>query len=360
MKFDSALEVQARIFREVFDYTEIPAAAGMAGGPGLFVAATALDMQVARADLGLAVRRPSRKKVEDIALGVSEGMAPDDSRLAVLVQDERTLKSRLVGKIVDLARNEADVFFIGRQRAAWTQVRNNPLRLGCSTSPAAVPYSGTMGCFCADALTGSVGLLSNNHVLANINRAPIGTHIIQPGAGDRGRVGRDDVAVLARFVQIQFGGVPNAVDAAFAASLQHGRNEDRKTLYNSANVPAPAIQLKPNSIAQAIPGMAVFKTGRTTRHTRGRVRAVNVNNYHVNLAPVGVARFDNQILIEMANSPVSPFSLPGDSGSLIVDGAGQPVGLLFAGSSTGGAGNVGITGCNPISSVLSQLGVVLI
>jgi hypothetical protein len=105
--------------------------------------------------------------------------------------------------------------------------------------------------------------------------------------------------------------------------------------------------------------MTVFKTGRTTRHTRGRVRAVNVNNYQVNMG-IGVARFDNQILVEMANTPVAPFSRPGDSGSLIVDGSGQPVALLFAGSNIGGAGNVGVTGCNPISSVLTQLGITLI
>ena len=37
MKFESALEVQAQVFREVFNFVEVPAAAGMTPLPGLFV-----------------------------------------------------------------------------------------------------------------------------------------------------------------------------------------------------------------------------------------------------------------------------------------------------------------------------------
>jgi hypothetical protein len=356
MRFESALEVQAQVFRDIFGYTEVPAASGMAPSPGLFVDAMAMELGEAQS----AGRLPDGDSLKDIALGVTEGTGPDDSRLAVLIQDKKARRGKTLARIVDLARAEADVLFIGRQEAAWTQSRNNPLRLGCSTSPTTVGYAGTMGCFCLDGQTGHVGVLSNNHVLANVNSVPLKTRIMQPGALDHGKAGRDDVAELTRFVPIQFGGIPNAVDAAFATILGHGRREDRDTLYNSANVPAPVIRLQPTSVATAMPGMTVFKTGRTTRHTRGRVRAVNVNNYNVGMHPFGVARFDNQILIEMANQPVAPFSMAGDSGSLIVDASGQPVGLLFAGSTSGGAGNVGITGCNPISSVLTQLGISLI
>jgi len=355
MKFDSALEVQARVFREVFEFVEVPAAAGMTPLPGLFVDPAATVAFEAGGD---PVELP-RKQTDDIALGVAEGMGEEDSRLAVLVQDEAVQGSQIVERIVTLAHGEAEVLYIGRQNASWTQVRNNPIRLGCSASPVTVGYAGTMGCFAKDGQTGHVGVLSNNHVLADVNRVALQTPIMQPGALDNGNPGKDAVAVLSRFVPIQFGGVPNAVDAAFATILQHGRQEDRATLYDSANVPMPAITLNPSSVTAAMPGMTVFKTGRTTRHTRGRVRAVNVNNYQVNMG-MGVARFDNQILVEMANTPAAPFSRPGDSGSLIVDGSGQPVALLFAGSNIGGAGNVGVTGCNPISSVLTQLGITLV
>lgn len=111
-------------------------------------------------------------------------------------------------------------------------------------------------------------------------------------------------------------------------------------------------------MSEPLPGLAVAKTGRTTGHTRGRVVAVNVNNFLVDMG-VGIARFDGQIVIE-TEAPPQPFSRPGDSGALIVDEAGAPLGLLFSGSASGGAGNVGITGANPISSVTRELGVTLI
>ena len=90
----------------------------------------------------------------------------------------------------------------------------------------------------------------------------------------------------------------------------------------------------------------------------GRVVAVNVNNFLVDMG-VGIARFDGQIVIE-SDVPPEPFSRPGDSGALIVDEAGAPLGLLFSGSASGGAGNVGITGANPILSVTRELGITLV
>jgi hypothetical protein len=119
-------------------------------------------------------------------------------------------------------------------------------------------------------------------------------------------------------------------------------------------VPPAAIgQLDKTGSVNVLPGLAVQKTGRTT----GRVRAINVNNYVVNMGAKGTARFDGQVLFEASPGATSPFSRPGDSGSLICDSNGVPVALLFAGSSSGGTGNLGTTGGNPIWSVLSQLGV---
>lgn len=353
MRFDSALELQARVFSEIFSFVEIPAAAGMTPLPGLFMASA----DAARAP-GVKRRKQS---TGDLALGVSAGAGGDDARLAVLIQSSAAGKSTLVKRIVELARGEAEIVFIGRQKPLWTRVRNDPVRIGCSVSPATVNSAGTFGCFCSDQQTGKICMLSNNHVLADVNRVALGTPISQPGRFDNGSEVADLVAELTRFIPIQFGGIPNAVDAAIAAMTAHGRVEDRATIFDSADSPGPVLSLVAGSPATASPGMTVFKTGRTTRHTRGRVAAVNVNNYLVNMgAGLGVARFDNQIVIEMDNAPAAPFSRGGDSGSLIVEGSGRPVGLLFAGSETGGAGNIGFTGANPISSVMTHLGVTLI
>jgi hypothetical protein len=359
MDIDSALELQARIFSAVFDFVEMPITADLAlTPPGLY-----LDPVLVEAEERRRYRKSDRKRAaEDIALGV---VTPEDrasdARLAVLVQDRRKVHSTVVEEIVGFARGEAEVLYIGRQKPLWTTTRNDPIRLGCSISPATVEYAGTLGCFCRDNQSGRTAILSNNHVLADVNRVPVGTPIKQPGARDGGQSGPDNIAELARFVPIQFGGLPNLVDAAIALITDHGRGEDHATLYGGEEEPKPELALRPEQLADAVPGMTVFKTGRTTRFTRGRVRAVNVNNYLVEMgAGVGPARFDGQIVIEMDMSPVQPFGRPGDSGSLIVDEQGRPVALLFSGSASGGAGNVGITGANPISSVVDQLGVTLI
>lgn len=353
MRVESALELQARIFAQIFNFIELPVAAGMDQPlPGLFLDPMLLETKSARP------RKPPRRRANDIALGVTQGEGEGDAKLAVLVQSRNKIQSAVVEEIVGAARGQAEVLYIGRQKPLWTTARNDPLKLGASISPTTVGYSGTLGCFCRDTLNGAIGILSNNHVLADVNAVAIGTTIMQPGAGDGGRGEEDVIAALARFVPIQFGGFPNRVDAAFAKLTEHGRAEDRGSLFDSSDEPAPAIALRPDEIAEAIPGMTVHKTGRTTRHTRGRVRAVNVNNYLVDVG-VAVARFDGQMVIETGMAP-QPFSRPGDSGSLIVDEEGRPVALLFAGSASGGAGNVGITGANPISYVMEQLGVTLV
>jgi hypothetical protein len=305
-------------------------------------------------------RQRSRRRVaEDIALGITLN-DDGDAGLAVLVQNHLEMREKTVSRIADVAPAETEITYIGRQKLLWTRARNKPLRLGCSISPANVLYSGTLGCFCRDLASGDVGILSNNHVLGNINRTLPGTPIVQAARGDRGRSPVDDIAHFARMVPIQFGGLPNAVDAAFAKLAKHNRGEDRATIFDSSNPPAPVVSIVPGNPVQAYPGMQVVKTGRTTGHRKGRVFAINVNNYLVNMPGVGVARFDNQIIFEMANNPVASFSEPGDSGSLIADGTGNPVALLFAGSASGGAGNVGFTAGNPISVVEAQLSVKLI
>lgn len=357
MKLQSALELQGEVFRKVFNFEELPmAAVGEAPVASTFVDPILMDEEQARRRSLTSARR---RIAEDIALGIAEGPGDEEAQLAVLVQNHLLMNSSVIDEIRTLSRREAEIIYIGRQVPLWTQTRNQPLRIGCSISPATVNYSGTLGCFCRESQSDRMGILSNNHVLADVNRVPIGTPVIQQAAGDAGHRARDVVGSLTRFVPIQFGGLPNAVDAAFAELGDHGRGVDTRGIYDSRTPPVQVLTLQPTGVVLAFPGMPVFKTGRTTRHTAGKVRAVNVNNYVVNMG-VGLARFDDQITFEMDNNPARAFSAPGDSGSLIVDGQGVPVALLFAGSQSGGAGNLGITGGNPISSVKAQLGVILI
>ena len=191
-------------------------------------------------------------------------------------------------------------------------------------------------------------VLSNNHVLANSNGGRVGDSIVQRGRADGGSHPAEQVAVLARWVPIQFGGAPNYVDAAFGwAWHQRIRGEQyylsggRPAYYKTGTAPLAATL-----------GMTVGKSGRTTGLTMGRVTQIGVS-VNVNFGGGRVALFRNQIAVRSVNS--NPFSAGGDSGSLIWHWASgvRPVGLLFAG---GG----GTTFANPIASVLGALNIRLL
>jgi hypothetical protein len=111
--------------------------------------------------------------------------------------------------------------------------------------------------------------------------------------------------------------------------------------------PAPPAN---TTIAPAI-GMPVAKSGRTTGLTCSKISAINLDNVQVDYSPscgsnatAFTVTYNNQIDIVS-----STFSGAGDSGSLVVDAqTAQPVGLLFAGTSTD-------TVANPIQDVLNDL-----
>lgn len=191
-------------------------------------------------------------------------------------------------------------------------------------------------------------ILSNNHVLADVNAGAVGDSIIQPGDLDGGAHPADQIAVLARWVPIAFGGAANFVDAAIGwAWHQRIRGE---LYYLSGG--APAYYSTGTEPLAASLGLIVGKSGRTTGLTQGRVTQIGVS-VNVNYAGRGVALFRDQIAIESVNT--RPFAAGGDSGSLIwhwADGV-RPVGLLFAG---GG----GVTFANPIAPVLAALDIRLL
>lgn len=191
-------------------------------------------------------------------------------------------------------------------------------------------------------------ILSNNHVLANSNAGRVNDSIIQPGRADGGGHPGDQIAVLAQWVPINFGGGSNIVDAAFGWAWhervrggQYYLSGGSDAYYSTGSVPLAASL-----------GMIVGKSGRTTGLTQGRVTQIGVS---VNVSYGGgrVALFRNQIAIQSGNA--NPFSAGGDSGSLIWNwGTGvRPVGLLFAG---GG----GTTFANPISNVFAALNIRLL
>jgi hypothetical protein len=183
-------------------------------------------------------------------------------------------------------------------------------------------------------------VLSNNHVLADENKLPLGSSIFQPGFLDAGNPPNNGpIAKLTKFIPLKFGSGMNKVDCAIAE-------------LNKLSLATNSILFigPPKGKTAAQIDMVVHKFGRTTGFTVGRITSVETD-VQVGYEG-GTATFDNQIII--VGLSATPFSAGGDSGSLILErSTNKAVGLLFAGSSTH-------TIANHIDDVLSAVGVTLV
>jgi hypothetical protein len=196
--------------------------------------------------------------------------------------------------------------------------------------------SGTLGALISDG--SNQYILSNNHVLGRSNQAVTGEDVSQPGLIDNNCNIATVVADFSGFAPL---GSSN-VDAA-VAQLRPGQM-DSSGFIEDIGVPSSVI-------ASPSVGLSVAKSGRTTGFTTGSVTSINTSVTVQYTATCGGGKktnisYTNQIVIGGGS-----FSAGGDSGSLIVtnNSAHNPVGLLFAGSSSA-------TIANPIGQVLTQLG----
>ncbi|MBA7520285.1 hypothetical protein ES705_12378 [subsurface metagenome] len=209
---------------------------------------------------------------------------------------------------------------------------------------------------------GELMILSNNHVLANINQAQIGDFILQPGPFDGGTVG-NEIARLHEFVEIKMLGFSQCPVSGAIASVFNfiARLLGRKTRITAVaglegNLVDCAIAkpyrdedvvdtiLEVGVISDEVEpevGMEVKKSGRTSGLTHGQINQVNVSA-NVNMG-------DDRLAIFMDQFAMGAISEPGDSGSIILDEGNRAVGLLFAGSDA-------ITLANKASNVRKGLG----
>ncbi|WP_017325934.1 hypothetical protein [Synechococcus sp. PCC 7336] len=213
------------------------------------------------------------------------------------------------------------------------RARVRPIVGGVSISPLNVNFVGTLGCFVASPQNPSeIFILSNNHVIADTNRLPLGTSIVQPGPETAPTQPTDIFASLSQFIPIQFpstGGTSNPInefDAAFAR-VSGSQPIAVGSMFGG-------LQYDPSQIASPVPGMRVAKVGRTSGRTHGSIINTDIDgvrvNYGTQMQPV-IATFNNVIRI-MGNGGTN-FSERGDSGSVILkEETGHPVALLFAGA----------------------------
>src|SRR5262249_911724 len=178
---------------------------------GTVIPAVVFEARGIRA-LGLTARSASAlpRVRPGVALGIAQGRTKRDFRLAVRIQ-RRTLEEdhQLLSRIHASAKGEVDIRYVGRSAKApaaaapWYQSKVRPLMIAASIRPFDIT-AGTLGCFVTRPKIKAIGVLSNNHVLANENRAKKGDAILQPGKADGGK-GRDRVATLDRFVPLKTG-----------------------------------------------------------------------------------------------------------------------------------------------------------
>jgi hypothetical protein len=219
---------------------------------------------------------------------------------------------------------------------------------------------GTLGALVADR-TGSLYILSNNHVLAESDQARPGDTVVQPALVDLNcnpQAGRS-VGSLRYVVPLQ--SRQTNVDAALAAAtpavdgtgaiLQLG-----PSINGVLTAAAPAAGEGETLTAGLLNQLHVVKSGRTTGLTCSTVNTVDLSvqvDYYYDCAetqPYYTKTYVNQI-----GMPGASFADSGDSGALVLDASNaQPVGLFFA--SGADDSNHGFSVANPIQDVLNELG----
>jgi hypothetical protein len=215
------------------------------------------------------------------------------------------------------------------------RVRRPPRRHGRARSARSSPTP-TAGCC----------LLSNNHVLADTDRARVGDPVLSPGPADGGRPGVDRVATLTAFERF----VPRAT-----CSTSRSAAVDDAALVGGNTVPEGVLS---GVVEEVLDGVAVAKTGRTTGHTTGTVTAVELDGVTVDYGRGQLLSFDDCLEVEGDGRLVQRRRRQRER--RLRRRRLQALGLLFAGSTTGGAGGTGLTYCGSAALALRTAGATLL
>jgi hypothetical protein len=295
---------------------------------------------------------------------ITEGQQLNTLSVVVLVKEKTSKLSpdQLVPR--EVGSTPTDVVQVGEITAFGNTDRYRPAPGGVSIGHYAIT-AGTLGVVVRDRATGHRLILSNNHVLANSNDAELGDAIIQPGSADGGQTSTDTIAHLERFEPIRFTTESGTCSIAklysdignfFARLLGSSHRLDIIRQQDEINRIDAALARPINDgdvldeileigtisgVTEAVLGMQVRKSGRTTGFTTGQINLIDAT-VSVSYGIGRTAQFDGQLV-------AGAMSQGGDSGSLVVDAnSNQAVGLLFAGSNA-------TTIFSPIQDVLDTL-----
>jgi hypothetical protein len=275
--------------------------------------------------------------------------------------DKELISARVVPKQVtgyEGATVRTDVIETTVPEAQQDTTRYRPVQGGCSIGPEASVSAGTLGGWACDNTDDTIVLLSNNHVISNLDTLPALRRIVQPGRLDGGVLPGDVIGALKRHNPVNTVAnppppgtvIPTSVVDAAIGSVDAGIDIDHDVLQIG-----PAIyELRAPAL-----NMNVQKRGRTTRlTTNGRITSVGMTFNCTYRNRTRISQIQNAFRITSTDGNV--FSSPGDSGSLIFDqAAGQlsgtlpVVGLLYAGGSF--TNGTPFTDANDINAVFGAL-----
>ena len=293
-----------------------------------------------------------------------------------------------------LGKEDIDIEITGLAYAytdSTNRCSQHSLSMGASISRSeATSQPGTLGCFVQRQNDPSLMILSNAHILCDINRnrGNIGDNILLPAWQDGGNPENHLIATLADFDKRLMKAIHGndhkfdkaihgndhkfdkaiddlpIVDAGIARLCDNQTNgEEINKIHNNRYLQGIRDQ---NYLIQVFGelGLAnypVFKFGRVTGLTQGRINTIQEDraiHYGLNLNNEGQTcsyRFSEMILIKGEED--KPFSRSGDSGSLIYDSEGYAIALLLGGVERSGKNGDGppLTFALPIDRVFDTL-----
>jgi hypothetical protein len=301
-----------------------------------------------------------KSNVNGVGIGykIVDGQLTDELCIRVYVEEKKNRSQMNEKELIPerLGDFKTDVIAIGRIRFQQCdqQTRKRPFVGGdsggsCHSIAYGYIMAGTLGCKVVDRSDGRSCVLSNNHVLADMDndgqvRAHVGDTTIQQGSLDGGTCagGADTIGNLKRWIPFLVHG-DNRVDCAISELINSG------DMSSSIGCGIGRVAGVRTLVPADIDTLQVQKCGRTTCYTTGTVTDIDATvdvSYEVLTAGgivVQTFRFIHQIL-------TTAMSDAGDSGSLILDMSRKAVGLLFAGSDV-------TTVANPIQQVLDDLNI---
>lgn len=234
--------------------------------------------------------------------------------------------------------------------------RYRPVPGGCSIGAEARVNAGTLGGWACDEADDTIVLVSNNHVISNLDNFPVLRRITQPGRFDGGVLPDDVIGRLKRHQVLNTvanpptGAVPLSVVDAAIGSI----DDDIEIDHDVIDIGPAVYEIRAPSI-----GMNVQKRGRTTLlTTNGQITTVGATFATTYRNRTRISRVQNAFRITSTDGNL--FSDSGDSGSLIFDQAAGDlngtlpvVGLLYAGGTF--ASGTPFTDANDINAVFGAL-----